>query len=67
MRMIIVVVVVSLCCDVARADKPLKTDIARSQFELGQKLYKTADYPGALDAFVKAYKLKPMPRMLFNR
>ena len=61
------VVAACLCCGaVAQADTALKTESARKHFELGEKLYRAADYPGALSSFVKAYKLTPLPRMLFN-
>ena len=60
-------VVVFVCCGpTALADKPLNKQIAQKHYELGEKLYKTSDYPGALSNFIKAYKLAPLPAMLFN-
>ena len=50
----------------SRADKPLNKQIAERHYELGERLYKTSDYGGALSNFVKAYKLAPLPTMLFN-
>jgi len=64
--MIAVVVVLIFHGPDSRADKPLNKQIAQKHYELGERLYKTSDYSGALSNFVKAYKLAPLPAMLFN-
>lgn len=40
--------------------------VARKHYELGEQLYKTSDYSGALTAFTKAYRLSNKPALLFN-
>ena len=64
--MLAVVAVSMLCGPAARADDQLPRPGAREHFELGEKLYRAADHAGALKNFVKAYKLQPLPTLLFD-
>ena len=41
-------------------------ELAKAHWNLGQKLYRTSNYPSALAEFKKAYKLAPKPIMLMN-
>jgi len=50
----------------ALGQESLKRQIARKHFELGEKMYKISDYPGALVEFEKAYKLAAEPGLLHN-
>jgi tetratricopeptide (TPR) repeat protein len=43
-----------------------KRSVARRHLELGQSLYKTSNYPAALEEFRRAYALEPHPDLLFN-
>lgn len=44
----------------------LQREIAKRYYRLGEKLYEASDYPAALAKFQEAYKLAPMPVMLYN-
>jgi tetratricopeptide (TPR) repeat protein len=48
----------------AQADT--REEIAKKHYELGAKLYEASSYGEALAEFEKAYKLKPLPALLFN-
>ena len=42
------------------------TDRARQQFELGQMHADLGHFEQALEAFSEAYRIKPIPALLFN-
>jgi len=50
----------------ALGQQTLKREIAKRYYKLGEKLYEASNYPDALAKFQKAYKLAPMPALLFN-
>jgi tetratricopeptide (TPR) repeat protein len=50
----------------ARAQSPLKRELARRHYKLGETYYKTSDYPRALEHFKKAYAAEPHHALLYN-
>ena len=50
----------------ALAQSDAEKKIAKKHHELGQEFYKISNYPKALSEFEAAYKLYPLPSLLFN-
>lgn len=65
----VIAAVLLLCPAAGRADEPTNTvthELAKKHYELGEKLYQISSYAQALEEFQKAYKLEPLPELLFN-
>ena len=63
---ILVLMLLALSPGLALAGNPMTRELARKHYELGETLYQTSSYPEALVEFEKAYKLEPLPELLFN-
>ena len=57
--------VLGLCGPVAAQESPFRR-LAKKHYELGTQYYETSNFKEALVQFEKAYKLQPMPGLLFN-
>lgn len=50
----------------AGAQSDAEKQLAKKHYELGEQFYKISNYPRALVEFSSAYKLYPLPGLLFN-
>ena len=50
----------------AAAQSSAQSKLAKKHYELGSQYYETSNFKEALVHFEKAYKLRPLPGMLFN-
>jgi len=55
----------SLLASAAQAESPMRA-LAKKHFDTGQSYYAIANYKDALAEFEKAYKLQPLPALLYN-
>ncbi len=59
-------VVLLLAAPVARAEESPTQALAKKHYETGKSYYEIANYKEALEEFEKAFKLQPLPALLYN-
>ncbi len=61
------IIALAICfASMALAQTDAEKKLARKHYELGEQFYKISNYPKALAEFTDAYKLYPLPSLLFN-